>query len=57
MTYWTAFLDSLDSPGGHMIVALGLIGIGISIDSMELEMLGVGVLARGLGSTTRKDAA
>lgn len=51
MTHWRAFLDSLDTAGGHIIVALALLGIGVSIGSMEVEMMAVGVLARGLGST------
>jgi hypothetical protein len=53
VSIWERFLDSLDTSGGHIIVAIGLLGIGIAIGSMEVEMLAVGVLARGLGSTSR----
>lgn len=57
MKYWREFLDSLDTPGGHIVVAFVLLGFGIAIGSMEMEMLGVGVLARGLGSASAKQAA
>lgn len=57
MTYWQDFLNSLDTPGGHIVVAGVLLGVSTHIGNMELSMIAIGILARGLGSAQRKDPA
>jgi len=45
VTYWHQFLDSLDSPGGHIAVLLALLAAGIGFGIMELHVFAMGALA------------
>ena len=44
MNLWEKFLDSLDTPGGHIFVLLILLGIGHTTGHMELTAAAMGAL-------------
>lgn len=51
MTYWGQFLDALDSPGGHILVLLVLLGAGLVVGNMELTVAAMGALFAVLRTT------
>lgn len=59
MNSWGAFLDSLDTPGGHILILLLLLAAGIVSGHMELTtaaMTALFVVLRGAVSNyTRKN--
>lgn len=56
MTYWLQFLDSIDSPGGHIFVLLVLLGTGVSVGNMELTVAAMGALFAVLRTTQSNHA-
>ena len=52
MTHWDRFLDSLDSPGGHIFVLLALLTAGLTVGNMELTVASMGALFALLRTTT-----
>ena len=48
---WKEFLDSVDTPGGHILVLLILLGLGLWLGSMELQVASMGALFAMLRTT------
>jgi len=44
MKYWSQFLKSLDSPGGHILILVGMLIAGHSMSNMELSVASMGAL-------------
>lgn len=38
MKHWERFLDSIDSPGGHILLLVGLLCGGLAVSNMELTV-------------------
>ena len=51
MNIWGQFLDSIDSPGGHILVLLVLLVLGLWLGSMELQVASMGALFAMLRTT------
>lgn len=51
MNIWDRFLDSLDSPGGHIFVLVLLLALGYQTGHMELTAAAMGALFALLRTT------
>ena len=53
---WERFLDSLDTPGGHILVLLTLLGVGIVAGVNDLMIAAMGALFAVLRTTQSNHA-
>lgn len=51
VSIWERFLDSLDTPGGHILILILLLVLGWKMGSMELTVASMGALFAVLRST------
>lgn len=56
VSVWERFLDSLDTPGGHILILLGLLAMGQHTGSMELTVASMGALFAVLRATQSNGA-
>lgn len=56
MSYWHQLLDSLDSPGGHILILVSLLGLGAWMGDMELRVAAMGALFAVLRTTESNQA-
>lgn len=56
VSVWERFVDSLDTPGGHILILLGLLGMGLYASNMELTVASMGALFAVLRATQSNGA-